>query len=149
MDTILLIVFAILIVFFSYIIIRSWLYQKQFKKSLQLKTSKNNTILLKQAGGLFVSLIVFVFVLTNSISVLPTQNDAVPSNIAREYVRDALDHYSNKSEGLIGDLESDDITVVGEITLEDNQVFVLVEMDGVYFLIDNSTNSIIEVKPTP
>lgn len=149
MDTLLLIALAILIVFFSFIIIRSWLLQRQFKKSLNLNSTKNNSILLKQASGLSVSLIVFALVLTNSSSFLPKENDAMLSNNTEENVREAIDQYSEKSQGFMDNFESDDIRIIGEVTLEEHQMFVLVEIDGVYYLVDESDNSIIEVKQAP
>ena len=149
MDTILLIVLAILIVFFSFIIIRSWLLQRQFKDSLHLNSTKNNNVLLKQASGLLVSLVMVVVVLNNSSIFIPKVSDAGAENVPNFDVIEAYKQYGDETHNQTDSLASDDIVVLGEITLEDNKLYVLVLIDKQYFLINEADNSFIEFKPAP
>lgn len=149
MDTILLIVLAILVVFFSFIIIRSWLLQRQFKDSLHLNSTKNSSVLLKQTSGLLVSVVVFVVLLNNSSYFIPKQNDAAPTNSDQSGALEAVERYQQEFQKDGDYSSSSEITILGEVTLSDKKTYTLVWVDDTYFLIEQDTNTVIEFLPNP
>lgn len=149
MDILLLVVLLILVVFFSFTLIRSWFLQRRFNKTLNLNSAKNNTVLLKQISGLSLSIIVFVLVLNNTSYLVPKMDTASPNLVTSEDVREAMNEYNVKAQDNMFDVDSEEITVIGEVALENNHLYVLVLIDDVYYLMDKTTDKIVEVLPMP
>lgn len=148
MDYIILFLLAGIILYISYIMISSFLLQRQFNKRLALNQSKNSTILLKQASTLVVSVALFVIVLTNSSLLATLQKDKTISrtSFTPEDQIDPFydDLYDKDSKTFLKEAD-----VVGEVTLENNKTYLLIVMDEAYFLFDEANERLISIHLTP
>lgn len=148
MDYIILFLLAAIILYISYIMISSFLLQRQFNKRLALNQSKNSTILLKQASTLAVSVALFVIVLTNSSLLATLSKDKTISRTSftpEDQIESFYDDlYDKDSKTFLKEAD-----VVGEVTLENNKTYLLIVMDEAYFLFDEANERLISIHLTP
>lgn len=149
MQTILLIGLAVFIAFFSVILIRTWYLQRQFNNSLTLNHKKNKNVLLKQTGGLIVSVAFFVVLYSNPSLLNPPKNDAVAISTREHDVLEAYKSFYGETKNNNMDDQSTHLTVLGEVTLEDKKTYTLVKVDEIYYLINEHDNSLVEITAIP
>ena len=149
MEIILLIALGAIIIFITIVLLKSWLWQKKLSSHLNLSNQKNSQVLLKQGSFLALSVVAFMIIFNQQgyFANLDASN-TLNSDESLEAL-EAVERYAGHEFKQEMDALDENSKVIGTFQLEDQSIYVLVQVDDRYYMVNEQENEVIEIESAP